>query len=68
MEPFGDEPVGVVLVAVDALGIDAKQDGDAMPGAPSALGYRHAGGQPERDPGVPGVVGALGERGRLLLR
>jgi hypothetical protein len=41
------------------LGVVAEEDLDALPGSARALCGVDAGGQPERDAGVPQVVGAL---------
>jgi len=45
-ECVGDAVVGGVGLAVDAVGVDLKQDGDAVPGAAGDLGRRDAGVQP----------------------
>jgi hypothetical protein len=49
-------------LAVDAVGVDLEQDRDAAPGAARDLGRGHPGVQPQRDAGVPQVVGAAAER------
>jgi len=57
-----DALVGGVGLAVDAVGVDLGQDGDAVTGAAGALGGGHPGVEPQRDSGVPQVVGAVAER------
>src|ERR1022692_1887095 len=61
-----DAGVGGVGLAVDAVGVDLEQDGDAVPGAAGDLGGGHPGIEPHGDGGVAEVVGAAGERGGLL--
>src|SRR5208337_2290813 len=51
-EGVGDALVGGVGLAVDAVGVDLQQDGDAVPGAAGDLGGGH--------PGVPAPKAALG--------
>jgi hypothetical protein len=43
----GDALVGSVGLAVDAVGVDLQQDGDAVPGAAGDLGRGHPGVQPQ---------------------
>jgi hypothetical protein len=59
-----DLPVGDVVLAVDAVGIDGKQHGDAVPSPPGDLGGCGPGIQPQGQGSVPQVVGAAGESGR----
>ena len=56
--------VGCGGLAVDAVGVDLEQDGDAVPGATDDLSGGHPGVQPQQDGGVPQVVGAAVERQR----
>jgi hypothetical protein len=58
-----DLPVGDVVLAVDAVGVDGEQHGDAVPGPSGDLGGGAAGVQPEGQGGVPQVVGAAGQSG-----
>lgn len=58
-----DALVGGGGLAVDAVGVDLQQDGDAVAGD---LGGGHPGVQPQRDGDVAQVVGAAGQRGCLL--
>jgi hypothetical protein len=62
-EGAADGLVDSVVLAVDAVGVDLEQDGDAVPSAPSGLGCRDIGVEPQRDGGVAQVVGAPGEGG-----
>ena len=65
-EGVGDALVGGVGLPVDAVGVDLEQDRDAVPGAAGDLGGGHPGVQPQRDRGVPQVVGAAAERRPVL--
>jgi len=58
-----DLPVGDVVLAVDAVGVDGKEHGDAVPGPLCDLGGGGAGVQPEGQGGMPQVVGAAGKSG-----
>ncbi len=58
-----DLPVGDVVLAVDAVGVDGEQGGDAVPGPPRDLGGGGVGVQPQGQGGMPQVVGAAGESG-----
>src|ERR1035438_2494841 len=58
--------LGYLVLAVDALGVDLEQDGDAVPGPLGDLGGRDSPVEPCRDAGVPEVVDALGQRGRIF--
>jgi hypothetical protein len=55
---FEDPPLGLVLLAGDALGVDPEQDVDAVPGPVGDLRRRHASVEPGGDCGMPQVVGA----------
>src|SRR5215471_11015070 len=58
--------VGDVVAVVEALGVDAEQDFDAVPGPLGDAGRGHARSQPERYRCVAQVVGAASEgRGDL---
>jgi hypothetical protein len=46
-EGVGDALVGGVGLAVDAVGVDLEEDGDALPGVAGDLGGRDAGVQPQ---------------------
>ncbi len=46
VEGVADAPVGGGGLAVDAVGVDLEQDGDAVSGAAGDLGGGHAGVQP----------------------
>jgi hypothetical protein len=48
-----DARVGDFVAAVDALGIDAEQDFDAVPGAFGNLSCRYPGVEPQGDGSVP---------------
>src|SRR5690242_8004533 len=61
-----DALVGGVGLAVDAVGVDLEQDGDAVPGAAGDLCSGHARIQGQGHTGVPQVVGPGGERGGVL--
>ena len=63
-DPLAD---GVVL-AVGAVQLDLMQDTGAVPGTGGDFGGRTAGVQPQRQGGVPQVVGAAGERSGGHLR
>ena len=63
-----DQPVGDLVLAVDAVGVDGQQHGDAVPGAGGDLGGRGAGVQPEGQGGVAQVVGTAGQPGGGQLR
>jgi hypothetical protein len=54
--------VGDVLAVVEALGVDAEQDFDAVPGALGDSGRGNSGGQPERYGRVAQVVGTTSQR------
>ncbi|WP_055480487.1 hypothetical protein [Sphaerimonospora mesophila] len=56
VEGIVDLAVDVVLLAVEALRVDAKKNIDAVAGALGDLWGRDTGVQPERDGGVPQVV------------
>src|ERR1700730_12070785 len=58
-----DLPVGDVVLAVDAVGVDGEQHGDAVPGPLRDLGGGGGGVQPEGQGGMPQVVRAAGEGG-----
>ncbi|MEU5785013.1 hypothetical protein [Micromonospora lupini] len=60
-ERVADLVVHGVVAAVDAVGVDAEQDGDAVAQPPGDLGRRDAGIQPERGR-VPQVVGPADQR------
>jgi hypothetical protein len=45
-EGVGDALVDGAVLAVDAVGVDLEQDGDAVPGPAGDLGGRDAGVQP----------------------
>ena len=62
-EGAGDALVDGVVLAVDAVGVDLEEDGDAVPGPARYLSRRHAGVEPQRDGGVAQVVGAARQRG-----
>src|SRR5439155_14112603 len=57
-ECVSNAPVDGVGLAVDAVGVDLEQDGDAVSGAAGDLGGRHPGVEPQGDGGVAQVVGA----------
>ena len=61
-ECVADLVVHGFVAAVDAVGVDAEQDGDAVAQAPGDLGRRDAGILPERGRRVPQVVGPAAER------
>ena len=61
-----DAPPGYLFLAVDALGVDLEQDGDAVSGPLGDLGGLYAPVEPCRDASVPEVVDALGQRGRVF--
>ena len=50
--------LGYLVLAVDALGVDPEQDGDAVPGPLGDLGGRDSAVEPGGDTGVPKVVDA----------
>lgn len=56
-----DETVRLLSKAVKELGVVAKENLDALAGAPGTLGRVHSGVEPERDPGVPEIVRPLGQ-------
>jgi len=56
-------PVGDVVLAVNAVGVNGQERGDAVPGSLRDLGGGGACVQPERQRGVPQVVGAAGKSG-----
>jgi len=58
MESVADALVGGSGLAVDAVGVDHEQDGDAMAGTAGDLGGRNSGVEPEGDGGVSQVTGA----------
>ena len=60
----GDALVGRGGLAVDAVGVDLEQDGDAVPGATDDLSGGHPGVQPQRDGGVPQIIRTPAERQR----
>jgi hypothetical protein len=60
----GDALVGRGGLAVDAVGVDLAQDGDAVPGATDDLSGGHPGVQPQRDGGVPQIIRTPAERQR----
>ncbi len=49
-----------VGLPVDAVGVDLEQDGDAVTGAAGDLGGGHPRVEPQRDAGVPQVIGGDG--------
>jgi hypothetical protein len=57
-----DGLVSDLVVAGDAVGVDGQQHAGAVPGAGGDLGGRRAGGPPQRQRGVPQVVGPAGRR------
>jgi len=61
-----DAALGGVVLAVDALGIDLEQDGDAVSGPLGDLGRWDASVEPGAYAGVTQIVDALGERGGVL--
>ena len=63
---FVDAALGEVVLARDALGIDAQQYVHAVPGPLGHLGWVDAAVQPCRQAGVPQVVWPPGERRGLL--
>ena len=65
-EGVGDALVDIVSLAVDAVGIDLQQDGDAVSGAAGDFGGGYSGVEPEGHGGVAEVVGAAGEGGGVL--
>jgi hypothetical protein len=62
VEGVADALVGGGGLAVDAVGVDLEQDGDAVAGAAGDLGGGHAGVQPQGHGGVAQVVGSAGQR------
>ena len=58
---MADLLVEEVVLAVDAVAVDGEQDGDAVPGPGGDLGGVPAGVQPQRQGGVPLVLGAAGD-------
>jgi hypothetical protein len=52
-----------VLLAMEAVGVDGLQDAGAVAGAGGDLGRRGACVQPQRQGGVPQVVGAASQAG-----
>ena len=62
VEGVADALVGGVGLAVDAVGVDLEQDGDAVAGAARDLGGGDPGVEPQRHGGVAQVVGAAGQR------
>jgi hypothetical protein len=62
-EGVADALVGGGGLAVDAVGVDLEQDGDAVPGAAGDLGSGDPGVQPQRYRGVAQVIGSAGQRG-----
>jgi hypothetical protein len=52
-----------ILVAVEVVGVEGVQDGDAVPGAGGDLGGCAGGGQPQRQGGMPQVVRPAGQAG-----
>src|SRR6266566_1262590 len=63
---FEDAPLGLVLLAGDALGVDPQQDVDLVPGPVGYLRWCDAGVQPGGDRRVTQVVGAAGQQRRRL--
>jgi hypothetical protein len=63
-----DSLIGGGFPAVDAAGIDAKQNIDAVSGPFGDVGWRYAGIEPEGDRGVAKGVWPIREWGRDLLR
>jgi hypothetical protein len=57
-----DAPLGRLLLAVDALGVDPQQDIDAVPGPLGDLRRCDPGVEPGRDGSVPERVGDHGQR------
>src|SRR5258708_39731387 len=57
-----DALVGCAGLAVDAVGVDLEQDGDAVAGAAGDLGGGDPGVEPQGHGGVAEVVGAAGQR------
>jgi hypothetical protein len=55
-------------VTVDAVQVDVVQDAGAVACAGGDFGGRAAGVEPQRQGGVPQVIGAAGERGGGQLR
>src|ERR1039457_7006838 len=66
VEGVADALVGGGGLAVDAVGVDLEQDGDAVAGASGDFGGGDPGVEPQGYGGVPEVVGAAGRRGCLL--
>jgi hypothetical protein len=52
--------VGDILAVIQAFGVDAEQDFDAVPGSLGDAGRRYPGGQPERYGRVAQIVGTTG--------
>src|SRR6185437_2135135 len=65
-EGVSDALVRGIGLAVDAVGVDLQQDRDAVPSAARDFGGGHPGVEPQRNGGVPQVVGAAAERGAVL--
>lgn len=69
---FGESPfdllVRVVLLAVDRLGVEAEQHGDAVAGAAGDFCWGEPGLEPERDAGGTKAVGDFCEGGCYLVR
>jgi hypothetical protein len=57
VEGMLDLPAGDVVLAINAVGVDGQQHGDAVHGSLRDLGGGRAGVHPEGQGGVPQVVG-----------
>ena len=62
VEGIADALVGRSGLAVDAVGIDLQQDGDAVTGAAGDLRGGHPGVEPQGNGGVPQVIRAACQR------
>jgi hypothetical protein len=62
VESIADALAGGAGLAVDAVGVDLEQDGDAVASAARDFGGGNAGVKPQRDSGVAEVIGAAGQR------
>jgi hypothetical protein len=63
VEGMLDLPVGDVVLAVDAVGVNGQERGGAVPCSSRDLGGCGTGVQPERQCGAPQVIGAAGKSG-----
>lgn len=59
---FADPALGELVLARDALGVDAQQDVDAVPGPLGYLGWVDAAIQPGGQASMPQVIGPPGQR------